>query len=83
MVDRLPASSIHLQAHPIVDLVIGEGDMILIYGIPFLKLDLLGVCASLCSDEALQIAHSIIWAALDPHFAPKSIVGDDFNHGRH
>ena len=44
---------VQLEAHSVVDLVVGEGDVILVDCVPLLDANLLGACARLCSDELL------------------------------
>lgn len=70
---------IHLKTHPIVDLVVGKRDVVLIYGVPFLELDLAPVRTGLCGDELLKVAHGVVWAAFDAYFASQAIISNDFD----
>lgn len=70
---------VHLQAHSVVDLVVRQRDVVLVDRVPFLELDLGMVGARLRRDELLEIAHGVVRAALDAHFAPKTIVRDNLD----
>jgi len=74
---------IHLQTHSIVDLIISQGDMILIRCIPFLQLDLGCVRAGLSSDEFLEVTDRIVGAAFYSDLSPETVISNHFNqwHG--
>ena len=71
---------VELEAHAIVDLVILEGDMILVDGVPLLDADLVGPGARLCRHELLQVADGVVVVALHTHLLPQSIVQHHLDH---
>ena len=78
------AALIHLQTHPVVDLVVRKCDVVLVdrvpakhpsacqcagdaaeeKDVPLLELDLCMVRPRLSSDELLEVADRVVWAAL-------------------
>lgn len=56
---------VHLQTHAVVDLVVGQGDVVLEDARPLLELDLLGRRSDLGCDELLEIADRVLGRALD------------------
>lgn len=71
---------VELKAHPVVDLVVLEGDMILVYVVPFLDADLVRPRPSLSGHQFLQIADGVILVALHPHLLPQPIVQHHLDH---
>jgi len=53
MLDRNMSHLIHLETHPVVDLIVGKCYVILEGVVPFLELNLSPIGASLRSDELL------------------------------
>jgi len=62
-----------------MDLIVSKCYVVLVDGVPFLKLNLLPIRTSLCGDELLEIANGVVWAAFDTHFASQAIVSDYFD----
>jgi len=60
MVDVLdPTGLVHLQTHPIVDLIVRQSDMIFVDRIPLLQLDLLPIRSSLRRNKFLEISDGV------------------------
>jgi len=70
---------VHLQTHAVVDLVIRKRDVVFVDCIPFLKLNLGGVCPGLCGDQFLEVAYCIVWTTLYTDFSSQTIVCDNFD----
>lgn len=71
--------SVHLETHSVVDLVIAQGYMVFVDGIPFLELDLRRICSSLSSDKLLEIAYSVVRAAFDANLSAQTVIRDHLN----
>jgi hypothetical protein len=56
---------VELQAHAVVDFIVGQRDVVLVYGVPFLNPDLLGPSARLSRHQFLQVPDGVILIALD------------------
>lgn len=74
---------VEFETHAVMDLVILESDVILVYGVPLLDADLVGSCARLSRHQLLQVADGVIVVALHAHLLPQSIVQNHLNHLRH
>nr|ACU13964.1 unknown [Glycine max] len=73
---------VEFETHAVVDLVILESDVILVYGVPLLDADLVGSCARLSRHQLLQVADGVIVVALHAHLLPQSIVQHHLDHLR-
>ena len=71
---------IHLQAHSVVDLVVGESDVVLEDRRPLLEPDLVGPRAGLRGRELLQVADGVVLVALDSDLLAEAVVEDDLDH---
>lgn len=65
-----------------MDLVILEGDMILVDVVPLLNPDLLGPGSGLGGDQLLQVADRVVLVALHPDLLPETIIEDHLDHLR-
>jgi len=61
------STSVHLQTHAIVNLVVRQRNVILKDGIPFLQLDFRRISACLRGYQLLQISHRVVGATFDAH----------------
>lgn len=73
---------IELETHAIMDLVILEGDVILVDIVPLLDPNLLGPGSGLSGNELLQVADRVVLVALHPYLLPETIVENHLNHLR-
>lgn len=73
---------VELEAHAVVDLVVAEGDVVLVDGVPLLDADLLGPGARLRRHELLEVADGVVLVALDPHLLPQPVVEHHLDHLR-
>eukprot|EP00928_Gymnodinium_smaydae_P023671 TRINITY_DN19443_c0_g1_i2.p1 TRINITY_DN19443_c0_g1~~TRINITY_DN19443_c0_g1_i2.p1 ORF type:complete len:122 (+),score=0.99 TRINITY_DN19443_c0_g1_i2:89-454(+) len=71
---------VQLQTHPVLDLVVLQGDVILINVVPLLNADLLPSSTALRCYQLLQISDCVVRIALDPNLAPDSVVANDLDH---
>ncbi|KAH1208399.1 hypothetical protein GmHk_15G043220 [Glycine max] len=78
----IPFPDHKFETHAVVDLVILESDVILVYGVPLLDADLVGSCARLSRHQLLQVADGVIVVALHAHLLPQSIVQHHLDHLR-
>lgn len=53
---------VHLKAHPIVNLIVIQGNVILIDGVPFLQHNLLGCGSNLRRNQLLDVSNQVIRA---------------------
>ncbi|KAJ6432863.1 hypothetical protein OIU84_019988 [Salix udensis] len=71
---------VELEAHAIMNLVILEGNMVFVNGVPLLNPDLLSPGTGLCRHELLEIADGVVFVALHSHFLPQTIVQHHLQH---
>ncbi|GLT70135.1 hypothetical protein SLA2020_422320 [Shorea laevis] len=71
---------IKFETHSVVDLVVLEGDVILVDVVPLLDPDLLRPCPCLRRYQLLQVADRVIVVALHPDLLPQPIVQHYFDH---
>lgn len=65
-----------------MDLVVLEGYVVLVNGVPLLDAYLVGAGAGLGGDELLEVSDSVVVVALDAHLLSQTIVEHNFDHGR-
>ena len=75
-----PSIIIHLQAHPVVDLVVGQRDVVLEDGRPLLQPDLVRPRPRLCGRKLLEVANGVVLVALDADLLAEAVVEDDLDH---
>lgn len=68
---------VQLERHAVVDLVVGERDMVLEDGVPLLELDLLVVGAALRRDQLLEVANRVVRRALDADWRARGEGGGE------
>lgn len=73
---------VELEAHAIMNLVILEGDVVLVDGVPLLNPDLLGPSTRLRGDKLLQVADCVVIVALHSDLLPQTVVQHHLNHLR-
>lgn len=71
---------VELEAHAVMDLVVFEGDMVLVDVVPFLDPDLVSSRPRLRRHQLLQVSDRVVVVALHPDFLPQSIVQHHLNH---
>jgi len=71
---------VELEAHAIMNLVILEGNMVLIDVVPLLDPDLLSSGTGLCRHELLEVADRVVVVALHSHFLSQTIVQHHLQH---
>lgn len=71
---------VELETHAVVDLVVLEGDVILVDVVPLLDPDLLSSGPGLSGHELLQVADRVVIVALDPHLLPQPVVQNNLYH---
>ena len=73
---------VELEAHAVMDLVVPEGDVVLLDGIPLLDADLVGARAGLSGRQLLQVSDGVVVVALHPNLLPQPIVQHHLYHLR-
>ena len=68
--------TVELEAHAVVYLIVLERYVVLVDRIPLLDAQLLGSCARLRREQLLQIAHRVVWVALDADLLAEAVVAD-------
>ena len=65
---------VQLQAHAVVDLVVLEGNVVFVHGVPLLDAQLLRSRASLRCEQFLQVTDSIVRVAFDANLLTEAVV---------
>jgi hypothetical protein len=65
-----------------VDLVVPEGDVVLVDVVPLLDADLLGARARLRRHQLLEVADGVVLVALDAHLLAETVVQHHLDHLR-
>ncbi|KAD5961943.1 hypothetical protein E3N88_13416 [Mikania micrantha] len=73
---------VKFKAHAIVNLVVLEGDMILVYVVPLLDPDLVSTGSGLSCNELLQVADGVVIVTLHANLLPQAIVQHHLDHLR-
>ncbi|KAK3408751.1 hypothetical protein EUGRSUZ_J00925 [Eucalyptus grandis] len=73
---------VELEAHAVVDLVVLEGDVVLVDVVPLLDSDLVGAGARLGGHQLLEVADGVVLVALHPHLLPQPVVQHHLYHLR-
>jgi len=63
-----------------VDLVVLEGDVVLVDVVPLLDADLLGARPRLRRHQLLEVADGVVLVALHPHLLPQAVVQHHLDH---
>ena len=71
---------VELEAHAIMNLVIPEGNMVFVNGVPLLDPDLLSSGTGLCRHELLEVADRVVVVALHSHFLSQTVVQHHLQH---
>jgi len=71
---------VELEAHAVVNLVVLEGDVVLVGVVPLLDPDLVGPRPRLRRHQLLQVADGVVLVALHAHLLPQSIVEHHLDH---
>ena len=71
---------VQFEAHPIVDLVVRESDVIFVDRMPLLDADLLWPGPRLCCHQLLQVANGVVLIALHPNLLPQPVVQHHLDH---
>ena len=73
---------VELEAHAVVDLVVLEGDVVLVDSVPLLDADLVRSGTRLGRHQLLQVADGVVIVALHTHLLAKPIVEHHLYHLR-
>ena len=73
---------VEFEAHAVVDLVVAEGDVVLVDVVPLLDADLIGARARLRRHQLLQVSDCVVVVALHPNLLPQPIVQHHLYHLR-
>ncbi|KAJ6322964.1 hypothetical protein OIU77_012736, partial [Salix suchowensis] len=71
---------VELEAHAIMNLVILEGNMVLVDVVPLLDPDLLSSGTGLCRHKLLEVSDRVVFVALHSHFLSQTIVQHHLQH---
>ncbi|KAK4290434.1 hypothetical protein Pmani_036651 [Petrolisthes manimaculis] len=69
-----PSLIVQLKVHPVVYLVVADGDVVLEDGVPFLEHYLVPPRPRLCRDQLLEVPYGVVRVAFDSNFFAESIV---------
>ena len=71
---------VELKAHAVVNLVVPEGDVVLVDCIPLLDADLIGPRAGLSGHKFLEVSDGVVVVALHPNLLSQPIVQHHLYH---